>query len=399
MTVLWLHLSIERKFHPSKVAAKAVTLSIWQQFGHPWPTWGAIPKDHQELFFPAFQEEFEARLSQARSNVASSFGESELTPLDPAEEHRLRSWCWDSAAGPKRVKPEDMKQEEWNLLDRQALGVIRLTLSKNVAFNIVNEKTTAGLMKALSDMYEKPSAANKVYLMRRLFNLKMGEGISVTNHINEFNTILAQLESVQIKFEDEVTALILLSSLPDSWAAIVIAVSSSTRENTLKLSDIRDLILSEDVRKRDSGESSSHVSNSALNTEGRGRTTQKGQNGRGKSKSRGKGQRKFQSDVTCWNCDKRGHFSNQCKARKKNKSRKNKKHDDDESANAATDELDDALICSLDSPVDSWIMDSDLEKFTLQMENLLTFSEEVISTSRPPVDPYGHCTMSDIFLP
>ena len=187
------------------------------------------------------------------------------------------------------VKPEDMKQEEWNLLDRQALGVIRLTLAKNVAFNIVNEKTTAGLMKALSDMYEKPSAANKVYLMRRLFNLKMGEGISVTDHINEFNTILAQLESVQIKFEDEVKALILLSSLPDSWAATVTAVSSSTRENTLKLSDIRDLILSEDVRKRDSGESSSHVSNSALNTEGRGRTTQKGQNGRGRSKSRGKG--------------------------------------------------------------------------------------------------------------
>jgi len=87
-------------------------------------------------------------------------------------------------------KPDDMKQEEWNLLDRQALGVIRLTLAKNVTFNIVNKKTTAGLMKVLSYMYEKPSASNKVYLMHRLFNLKMGEGISVTDYINEFNTIL-----------------------------------------------------------------------------------------------------------------------------------------------------------------------------------------------------------------
>ncbi|XP_014620523.1 uncharacterized protein [Glycine max] len=169
------------------------------------------------------------------------------------------------------VKPDDMKQEEWNLLDRKALGMIRLTLTKNVTFNIVNEKTTAGLMKALPDMYEKPLATNKVYLMRRLFNLKMGE------------------------------------------------VSSSTRENTLKLSDIRDLILSEDVCKRDSRESSSHVSNSALNTEGKGRTIQKGQNGRGRSKSREKGQRKFQSDITCWNYDKKCHFSNQCNTPKKNK--------------------------------------------------------------------------------
>ena len=32
-------------------------------------------------------------------------------------------------------------------------------------------ETTSGLLKALSNMYEKPSAMNKVYLMRRLFNL------------------------------------------------------------------------------------------------------------------------------------------------------------------------------------------------------------------------------------
>ena len=115
---------------------------------------------------------------------------------------------------------------------------------------------------------------------------------------------------MQIKFEDEVKALILLSSLPDSWAATVTAVSSSTRENTLKLSDIRDLILSEDVCKTDSGESSTHVSNSTLNTEGRGKTTQNGQNGRARSKSRGRGQTKFRSDIICWNCEKRGHFTN-----------------------------------------------------------------------------------------
>ena len=84
--------------------------------------------------------------------------------------------------------------------------------------------------------------------------------------------------------------MILLLSLSNSWVVTVTAVSSSTRENTLKLSDICDLILSEDVHKRDSGESSSQVSNSALNTKGRGRTIQKGQNGQGRSKSRGKRQ-------------------------------------------------------------------------------------------------------------
>ncbi|KAH1253814.1 hypothetical protein GmHk_04G010385 [Glycine max] len=174
-------------FHSSKVATKAATLSIRQQFGQPWPTWGAIPKEHQEHFFQHFkrklvwrpeeeneiqkafnskafhrlsemfrdarnenkrpywirdhakkknwayekggcmhtggsislqdhairlseelgqsiyvdEEEFEAKLSQARSDAASSVGESQLTPLDPAEEQRLRSRCWVAVAGPK----------------------------------------------------------------------------------------------------------------------------------------------------------------------------------------------------------------------------------------------------------------------------------------------------------
>ena len=40
------------------------------------------------------------------------------------------------------VKPDTMTTEQWKLKDRQALGMIRLTLSRNVAFNIIKEKTT-----------------------------------------------------------------------------------------------------------------------------------------------------------------------------------------------------------------------------------------------------------------
>ena len=72
-----------------------------------------------------------------------------------------------------------MKDEEWALLDRQILEVIRLTPSRSVAHNVVKEKTTTNLMKALSSMYKKLSANNKVHLMNKLFNLKMAENASV----------------------------------------------------------------------------------------------------------------------------------------------------------------------------------------------------------------------------
>ena len=71
-----------------------------------------------------------------------------------------------------REKPATMKDEEWAFLDKQILGVIRLSLFRSVVHNVVKEKTIADLMKALSSMYEKPSANNKLHLMKKLFNLK-----------------------------------------------------------------------------------------------------------------------------------------------------------------------------------------------------------------------------------
>ena len=135
-----------------------------------------------------------------------------------------------------------------------------------MVFNIIKEKTTSDLMKALSNMYEKPSAMNKMYLMRRLFNLQMSEGGFVVDHINEFNMIVSQLRSVEINFEDEIKALILMSSLPKSWDTVVAAISSSRGSDKLKFDEIRDVVLSESTRKREIRNSSG----SALSVDQRG---------------------------------------------------------------------------------------------------------------------------------
>ena len=90
-------------------------------------------------------------------------------------------------------KPNTMKDEEWNLLDRQVLGVIPLTLLRSIVQNVIKEKTTVDLMKTLSSMYKKLSTNNKVHMMKMLFNLKKAQGTLVAQHLNEFNTITNQL--------------------------------------------------------------------------------------------------------------------------------------------------------------------------------------------------------------
>ena len=85
-----------------------------------------------------------------------------------------------------------------------------------VIFNISSDKMTLDLMPTLSKMYEKPSASNKIFLMKKLFNLKMADIRSITEHLNEFNMLTSHLEYVDISFDDEIRALVLLSSLLDT---------------------------------------------------------------------------------------------------------------------------------------------------------------------------------------
>ncbi|VFQ69560.1 unnamed protein product [Cuscuta campestris] len=239
-------------------------------------------------------------------------------------------------------KPEKMSDVDWAGLDRKAMSVIRLSLTKNVAFNILKEKTAKGIMEALSNMYEKPSAANKVFLIRELRagEYKDEEGTLVTEHINKLNSILARLASVGIKFDDEVQALLLLSSLPDSWSRTVTAVTGSVGPDGFTFDQIRDLVLGEDVRRKSSEESSGellHVGRGRRNSRGSGSTNRR----RSQSKTRDS------SGVTCWKCKEVGHFRNQCPSDKKVNI-----------AEGSTSDEEVTLTCCEESNVDSWVMDS-----------------------------------------
>ena len=89
----------------------------------------------------------------------------------------------------------------------------------------------------------KKSAMYKVYLMCRLFTLQMSKNGSVSDHINEFNMIVSQLNCVDINFKNEIKALILMLSLPESCDTIVAAFSSSHGSWKLKFEEIRDVVL------------------------------------------------------------------------------------------------------------------------------------------------------------
>ena len=70
------------------------------------------------------------------------------------------------------------------------------------------------LWEKLGNLYQSKSLVNKLFLQNKSHHLRMKDGVSMTKHLNAFNTIVSQI-SVDIKMEEENNFVTLLCSLPD----------------------------------------------------------------------------------------------------------------------------------------------------------------------------------------
>ena len=89
------------------------------------------------------------------------------------------------------------------------------------------------------------SLANKIRLKERLYTFSMAEGTLIQNHLDEFNSIILDLESLDVKIEDEGKAIMLVVSLPSSYKHVKDIMLYNSNE-TLPFDDVKANLLSKE---------------------------------------------------------------------------------------------------------------------------------------------------------
>ena len=252
-------------------------------------------------------------------------------------------------------KPTGKSDAEWSILNRKAVAGIRQWVDESVFHHVAQETNAYSMWKKLESMYERKTAQNKASFIRRLVNTKYRDGRSVSEHLSDFQGMVNQLTNMKMVLDDELQALLLLSSLPDSWDTLVVSLSNSAPQGVLSLSTVKDSMFNEEARRKEQGIS---TESEALVADNRG-SSRKFHN-RGKAKDRSRGKFSPKKSIKCYHCGQKGHMRNECRKLKEEHAEKGGTRD----TAATTSYGDEVIIICEDGLVNMtsqdtcWVVDS-----------------------------------------
>ncbi|GJW81427.1 retrovirus-related pol polyprotein from transposon TNT 1-94 [Tanacetum coccineum] len=223
------------------------------------------------------------------------------------------------------VLPADMEAEAKAELNKKAHSAVILCLGNKVLREVTGETTAAGVWTKLETLYMTKSLANKLYLKKKLYTFYMPAGRKISEHIDEFNKIVLDLANIEVKFEDEDLALLLLTSLPASYEHFVDTLLYGWEALTLE--DVMAILNSKEIKERSKAKGD--------DGEGlyvRGRTDRKDSHqSRGKSRSKSRG-----GIFKCYICQSEDHLKRNYPKNNRKKSTGYAKKDEQPSSNGST---------------------------------------------------------------
>lgn len=199
----------------------------------------------------------------------------------------------DLASGGGSVTPVTKVSDSTEKTLKEKRGKARSTIILSVENHIlrkkVKEKTAAGLLRMLDNMFMAKSLPNRIYLKQMLYAYKMSESMSIEENVNDFFKLISNLENVKVMIPEEDQAIVLLMSLPRQFDQLKETLKYC--KATLALEEITGAIRSKTLELGVNGKALKSNSEALYvqdrgRSEGRAKASDKGKH-KSRSKSRG----------------------------------------------------------------------------------------------------------------
>lgn len=196
------------------------------------------------------------------------------------------------------TKDEEEKLLEWEDAEKKCAAILKFSVSDGELSHLSGATTTKGMWRNLSDIKEPKGILAALQARRHLLRMVATEGTPMPDHITAFRDAMEKLNTMgdEYKISDRDFALLIITSLPDSWDSFVTSYFGSKADSkaaTITSSELIELLVSEDRRRRAKA-ADNEVANATHNL----KFTKKG----GKS---------FPGPA-CANCKKPGHTVQDC---------------------------------------------------------------------------------------
>ena len=183
-------------------------------------------------------------------------------------------------------------------------------------YNVYSSKTTAkDLWESLEHKYKTEDAGAKKWIVGRFLDYKMVDSNTVVIQVQELHMIIHDSHSEGMVINESFQVAVVMEKLPPGWKEFKNYLKHKRNEMSME-----DLILRLRIEKDNRGSERKHTAGEKANMVEHGQSSKFKKNNSGKgTKLAPKGviskQSKFEGK--CYNCDKMGHRSSDCRKPKK----------------------------------------------------------------------------------
>jgi len=129
----------------------------------------------------------------------------------------------------------------------------RKYIDRSLFEHISTYKNDYEFWSKLEFMIQKKTPRNKASLVIRLMKLDYTDYQSMMEHLNSVKGLINQLTKIDMKIDDELQALLLLSSLPESWDTLVVTLNNSVPNRKITMDIVSDSLLNEASKRKERG--------------------------------------------------------------------------------------------------------------------------------------------------